>query len=542
MICTLANSLWVAGCASESARFRSATRRVAEEQHAILQRILDQNHDTEFGRQHDFSSIRSVADYQQRVPLRSYDQHKQWIDSAASGVPNVLTKEKIRLFEPTSGSSGATKLIPYTASLQQEFQKGIRAWIADLFLHMPALLGGQAYWSLSPVTEIVRQTSGGIPIGFEDDTSYVGGWQRHLVNAVMAVPAQVRLASDLDQFRYTSLLFLVRSRSLRLISVWNPSFLFLLLDRLPEWGVRIAHDLEHGIGCPADSRRARELRQALTARSPQDLYRTLWPKLRVISCWADSNAAVPAARLAKLFPHCRVQGKGLIATEAFVSFPLTNRDGAALAIRSHFLEFLPAGSDRPLLAHQLERGARYQVILTTGGGLYRYQLGDLIEVTGHLNGCPLVRFLGRQHYVSDWFGEKLSDAHVSNVLQEVFRSLSMSPSFAMLACDTSSQPGYVLYIDSLESEELLNRAAEMIDTRLRTNFHYDYARRLGQLHCVRPFRAPNGARIFLRAEMQKGRRLGDVKTPALDRRDGWSQIFGGSTPDKSRDSVSCTSP
>jgi hypothetical protein len=534
MICALANSLWLAGCASESARFRGATRRVAEEQHTILRRILDQNRDTEFGRQHDFSSIRSVADYQGRVPLRDYDQHQQWIDRAASGLPNVLTKQKIRLFEPTSGSSGAIKLIPYTASLQQEFQRGIRAWIADLFMHKPALLGGQAYWSVSPVIDTARQTSGGIPIGFEDESSYVGGWQSHLVNAVMAVPAQVRLTSDLDQFRYNSLLFLLRSRSLRLISIWSPSFLFLLLDRLAEWGDRFAQGL--------DARRARELRRALATRSAQDMYRTLWPNLSVISCWADSNASAPAVKLANLFPHCRIQGKGLIATEGFVSFPLTNHDGSALAIRSHFLEFLPIGSDRTMLAHQLEPGARYEVVLTTGGGLYRYQLGDLIEVAGHFNGCPLIRFLGRHQYVSDWFGEKLSDAHVSSVFQEVFRSMALSPSFAMLACDTYSLPSYVLYIDSPEHDELLGRAAEMIDAGLRANFHYDYARRLGQLQSIRSFRAPNGASIFLKTEMQNGRRLGDVKIPALDRRDGWSRIFDEFTPDRSPNSVSYTSP
>jgi hypothetical protein len=518
MICTLANSLWLAGCASESARFTRATRRVEEEQQAILHRILEDNRDTEFGRHHDFSSIRSLADYQQRVPLRDYDQQQHWIDRAAAGMPSVLTQEKIRLFEPTSGSSGATKLIPYTTALQREFQRGIRAWIADLFLHTPALLGGPAYWSVTPVTETGRQTSGGIPIGFEADTSYVGGWQRHLVNAVMAVPTQVRLTSDLDQFRYSTLLFLLRSRDLRLISIWNPSYLALLLDHLPEWGDRLAHDLA--------PRRANEVRRALQASSPQDLYQALWPDLRVISCWMDANAASPAAKLTELFPHCQIQGKGLIATEAFVSFPLSNQDGSAVAIRSHFLEFLPVGSDRPQLAHQLENGGRYTVVVTTGGGLYRYQLGDLIEVTGHLHGCPLIRFLGRQEYVADWFGEKLSDSHVSSVLEETFRSLALSPSFAMLACDTTPPPGYVLYIDSSANNDLLHRAADRIDASLRANFHYDYARRIGQLCSVRPRRAPNGASIFLTAEMQKGLRLGDIKAPALDRRNDWSQVFG----------------
>jgi hypothetical protein len=262
----------------------------------------------------------------------------------------------------------------------------------------------------------------------------------------------------------------------------------------------------------------------------------------VISCWADSNAAAPAARLAELFPHSHIQGKGLIATEAFVSFPLTNYDGCALAIRSHFFEFLPVGSDRPLFAHQLKRGDRYTVVVTTGGGLYRYQLGDLIEVTGFLNGCPLIRFLGRQEYISDWFGEKLNDSHVSSILQETFRSLALSPSFAMLACDTTPPPGYVLYIDSPASDEVLHRAVDRIDAGLRANFHYDYARRLGQICSVRPFRAPNGASIFLTAEMQNGRRLGDIKAPSLDRRDGWYRVFGEATQDKSPRSVSCTSP
>ena len=152
------------------------------------------------------------------------------------------------------------------------------------------------------------------------------------------------------------------------------------------------------------------------------------------------------------------------------------------------------------------------------------------------------RFLGRQEYVADWFGEKLSDSHVSSVFEETFRSLAMSPSFAMLACDTAPPPGYVLYIDSPAKEDLLFRAADMIDAGLRANFHYDYARRLGQLGCVRPFRVLNGASLFLRAEVQNGRRLGNVKIPALDRRNGWTKIFSDAKRDKSPGSVSCTSP
>ena len=217
-----------------------------------------------------------------------------------------------------------------------------------------------------------------------------------------------------------------------------------------------------------------------------------------------------------------------------MSFPLHNHEGSALAICSHFLEFLPvdsAGSSdpaRPQLAHQLEKGQRYVVVLTTGGGLYRYQLHDLIEVVGHTNQCPLIRFLGRQNYVCDWFGEKLDEAYVSEVLRKVFDAHRLSPVFAMLACDADDPaPGYVLYVDSASSDDLLHRVATNVESRLRENFHYNYARQLRQLAPLRVFRAENAAESFLRAKNQRGQRSGSIKLCALDAGTGWSHVFRG---------------
>jgi hypothetical protein len=520
MICTLANSLWLAGCLAESARFHRAARRVAAEQSAVLRRLLAANAETEFGRRHRFSSIRSVGEYRQRVPLRDYADYREWIGRIAAGSSNVLTSDRVRLFEPTSGSAGATKWIPYTASLQREFQRGIRAWIADLFLHHPSLLSGQAYWSVSPVTAQNRTTSGGIPIGFEDDTSYVGGWQRCLAQAVMAVPSHVRSISDMEAFRFATLKFLVRARNLKLISVWNPSFLSLLVERLPEWGDELGRDLDP------------EVRAALRASTPAERHARLWPKLSLISCWTDANAASPAARLAALFPQSRIQGKGLIATEGFVSFPLAGR--TVLALRSHFLEFLPVDSaGRPdvanlQLAQDLDCGQQYSVVITTGGGLYRYLLHDLVEVTGRFHDCPMIRFLGRLGHVSDWFGEKLNEAHVSSVMQASFGALGITPSFAMLACETDlPSPGYVLYIETTASNGILDCAATRIEAGLRDNFHYDYARKLGQLGPVRVFRTESAASAWLAAGVGNGQRAGDIKPLALDRRDGWAHRFCG---------------
>jgi hypothetical protein len=264
------------------------------------------------------------------------------------------------------------------------------------------------------------------------------------------------------------------------------------------------------------------------------MHQRLWPKLRLLSCWTNANASAPAKLLETFFPQARVQGKGLLATEAFVSFPLHGHPGAALAICSHFLEFLPAddsGScdpDNPRAAHELEIGQRYTVVLTTGGGLYRYQLHDVIEVMDHLHDCPMIRFLGRQSYFSDWYGEKLNEAHVSVILRKVLEELAISPEFAMVACDAERpEPGYVLYVESSASEEILHRAAANIEARLQENFHYNYARKLGQLAALRVFRAGGAAESFLAEKNRLGQRAGAVKQAALDSGGNWSQVFQG---------------
>ncbi len=521
MMATAANSAWLATSVPEHLRFRRALSRVREEQEQVLHGILRNNIESEFGCQHGFSKIRTVQDYRVRVPLRDYDEYRSSVDRIAGGHQHVLTHEPVRLFEPTSGSAGAAKWIPYTRSLQSEFQRGIHAWVADLFLHHPDLLRGPAYWSVSPAEAGGQRTPSGIPIGFADDSEYVGGIQRKLVQSVMAVPASVRKLRDMDQFWRTTLFHLVRCRDLRFISVWNPSFLTLLMERLPEHSDRLADDL------PA-------LKPALRAATAQERHRLLWPRLQMISCWTDSNSSAAARTLAALFPHVKIRGKGLIATEGFISLPWEQSDAAVLAVRSHFLEFLPVDSEdepdatRPLLAHELECGRQYSVVLTTGGGLYRYVLGDVVQVVGHARQCPLVQFIARRR-ISDWCGEKLHEAHVSRILESAFAGHNIVPAFAMLACDTNGRvPNYVLYVEAAASAHRLIEIAAGVESGLQENFHYRYARRLGQLGPVRVFEARNAGASYLAAGVARNQRVGDVKAATLDPRDGWTERFSGS--------------
>lgn len=152
MLSALANSLWYLSNLPDSLAFRLARRNVADTQASLLLRLLHRNADTDFGRRYDFASIRSVAAYQERVPLSTYDDYREAIEAIGAGQPRILTDEPVLLLEPTSGSAAATKHIPYTATLKAEFQRAIAPWIVNLCNHDPRLLWGQAYWSVTPVT------------------------------------------------------------------------------------------------------------------------------------------------------------------------------------------------------------------------------------------------------------------------------------------------------------------------------------------------------------------------------------------------------
>jgi hypothetical protein len=243
--------------------------------------------------------------------------------------------------------------------------------------------------------------------------------------------------------------------------------------------------------------------------------------------------------VARLFPQARIQGKGLLATEGCVSLPLLNIGGAVPALRSHFLEFLPLPTDttaradqgtaRPHLVHELEPGATYAVVLTTGGGLYRYQLHDSVQVVARHHGCPVLRFMGKLAHISDHFGEKLNAQHVQQALDTLLPQRIAPPPFVMLACEyLPDRAAYILFIETAASDEQLRSLGTALEERLCTSYHYAYCRKLGQLAALRVFRIQAHAAADYLAHCQaSGQRLGDIKPTVLHPGSGWLQVFRG---------------
>jgi hypothetical protein len=251
-----------------------------------------------------------------------------------------------------------------------------------------------------------------------------------------------------------------------LISVWSPTFLLELLDAAP---------------VPALE---------------------MWPRLQAVSMWMDGASAPYAARVAQRLPGVTFDAKGVLATESVIT--VRTRAGCVPALTSAFLEFI--GADGAChLAHQLRDGERYRVVLTTPGGLYRYDIGDEF-VCSRLAGPPTLRFIGRTGVVSDLVGEKLSDSFVASALAPISAGASLVPSAA-------PDPHYELWLDSTAPPEA--DLAHRIEARLRENPQYAYARELGQLRTLEIVHAPGFARFRAHELARSGGRLGDAKSCAL---------------------------
>jgi hypothetical protein len=535
-------------------------------QEDILLRITRENAGSEYGRKHDFSSIGSTSDFRSKVPVTNFDAYVPYIDSILEGKKNVLTSEEPLFLQPSSGSTAPSKLIPLTKSLKKEFLAAIRVWITDVLLNGRSTLCGKMYFLITPPLEPERHTGGKVKVGFED-IEYFSAVERLVLKQLLAVPQEVRRIKDMEDFKYVTALFLLKERDLGLISIWNPLMLSVFIKYIFDHRGSLTKDLKSGHirkskAIDAKTRailmrklgrnraRARELEDAFRARgtggreqdtAPDDACSRIWPRLALISCWADGNAAYYLEEIKRYFPNIRIQPKGLIATEAFVSFPLTGEEGGVLAVNSHFFEFIDlSGPDNAaegketVLAHQIRKGGNYCVVVTTGGGLYRYNLNDIIEVTGFRGGIPLIKFKGKNDQVSDLVGEKLNNFHVEKAMSKVFDARGMTPAFCMLAPDhdRNNRPFYTLYL-SMDGfpYDALPEIGDMMEKELTGNFHYSYARSAGQLLPVKIF-VIDGERgrpqdIYLERMISSGKRAGNVKAPSLDKNTGWSGLFPG---------------
>ena len=413
----------------------------------FVRRYIRPNENTEFGKLYHFKGIRSYEDYREAVPLQRYVDLEPWIRRAVAGEGGMLTAETPLGFEITSGTSNAAKLIPVTAGFQRELASALSLWMMEWERRYPGVFDGPAYWSISP-------RLGDSKFGFDDDGAYFPEEIRMALAQWLVVP---ELKANDTLFEKTAEALMATS-DLRAVSVWSPVFLL---------------KLDEALG---------------TKRS----WKALWPELRVVSCWADAQAGVWMQKVKdRLGDGIVFEPKGLLATEGVTSIPIAK--GNVIAVGVHFHEFVDVESGEVVC--RVAPNRRYEVILTTAAGLYRYQTGDIIEIDS--NDC--VRFVGRKGDNSDLAGEKLDAEQVIDAFK--------------LADDS----GFVRI--SRMRYDIWARCPDRILEYLRRNAHFRRALESGELEpCGKQVLPDDWQSVSTRylAETRGGRE-GDVKLPVLER-------------------------
>jgi hypothetical protein len=477
------------------AAFEAALSDPQHAQNELLMRIVRANADTEFGREHDFANIHSAGDYRSAVRIRSYAQFDNQIRRIASGEAGVLTSSLAVAFEETGGTASGSKLIPYTAESLASFREAVLPWLSDLAGRRPGICAGKTYVSISPVTRQQRVLPGGIPIGLGSDAAYLGDELMQAFLSILAVQPGVATLADINAWRLATLTELVECEELSFVSAWSPTFILNLIEAIPS----LASSLALKLSRPAQKRLTAFIQRSCKDTTP------LWPQLDTISCWSDGSSSVFAARLASLCPQALIEPKGLFATEAAITLPWGGREGCVPALTSTYVEFID-DDGRPHIAHELDAGAGYRVVITTPGGLYRYDMGDRVRCVGHDGKVARLKFEGRAGMTSDMVGEKLDEAFVT-------KALAGLPCAAALLPKTHPKPHYELWLDAVAVDQ--NSSSEAAETGLCQNPQYAYARKVGQLGALAPHAKPGFVSDLHDLRADAGSRLGDMKHSSL---------------------------
>lgn len=508
---TALNLAWALARRASVRRFRAALGHPEAVQARWLSAFLRANEGTAFGRAYGYAGITSVSQFRQQVPVASYEALAPWIERIENGEREVLTREPVLVLERTSGSVAGPKHIPYTEGLLADFSAATSPWLDDLAHTCPRLFTTRQYWSLSPTSREPEVTRAGLRIGLDDDTRYFDAPTRFAMKWLFVVDGAVGRLRDVDVWRTRTVEQLVAAADLGFISVWNPSFLTLLMQELMSRWPSYVYPLSPG---------RRAAIEARLDKAGTFVAEAVWPRLQLISCWTDAWAAQALPGLRRFFPTTPIQGKGLLATEGVVSFPLWGLPAPVAAVTSHFLEFESLDDGGVRGVHELREGAPYAPVLTTRGGLARYRLPDQVRCVGFHQRTPLLRFEGRLDRGSDLRGEKLNATFVEAAVRCAL--LEHPARFALVAPELGEPPRYVVYVEGASDP---NALAADLEQRLCEALHYRYARELGQLGPLSAQVVRGGEERLLKELVRRGQRLGEIKPGGFDPRPGWGDVF-----------------
>ncbi len=97
-----------------SSKVKKDSSLALEHQELIRNELLQKAANTKFGKDHQFASIQSYADFKTNIPVRDYEGLRTYIEAAVNGESDVCWPGRPLYWAKTSGTTSGVKYIPIT--------------------------------------------------------------------------------------------------------------------------------------------------------------------------------------------------------------------------------------------------------------------------------------------------------------------------------------------------------------------------------------------------------------------------------------------
>ncbi len=350
-------------------------------QEQVFWNLIQEAQYTEWGKIYDYSSIYSIREYQERVPISTYEDLFPYIERVMRGEQNVLWSSEIQWFAKSSGTTNArSKFIPVSKESLDDchFMGG-----KDVLTFVAAN---------KPDTRVFEGK--GLSIGGSLSSNQLNS--RTLAGDVSAV-----VMKNLPIWAQ-----IIRTPSLEvaLMDVWEDKIKLMA-------EITSQENVTSILGVPTWSLVLIEKVLEITGR---DNILEVWPDFEFFIHGAVSFAPYREMFKNQVFPSKSISYlETYNASEGFfgIQDDISRKDELMLMLDyGVFYEFIPMeelGKTHPktLVLGEVELDKNYAVVISTNAGLWRYMIGDTVRFTS--KNPYRIKISGRTKLFINAFGEEL---------------------------------------------------------------------------------------------------------------------------------------
>jgi hypothetical protein len=453
-------------------------------QEKVFQNLISDAASTLFGQDHDFISINNYNDFVKRVPIRDYEELKNYIDKVVAGEENILWKGKPLYFAKTSGTTSGAKYIPLTKESMpthvEAARNAILMYIAETG-KSKFVDGKMIFLQGSPILE----NKNGVQLG------RLSGIVAHYV------------PKYLQKNR-------MPSWETNCIEDWETKVDAIVKETLPENMTVIS-------GIPSWVQMYFEKIQHKTGQKVGDVFKNF-----SLFIFGGVNYEPYRAKFENLIGR-KVDSIELYpASEGFFAYQDKQTEkGMLLQLNSGiFYEFIKADeffetNPKRMSIQGVEIGVNYVMIISTNAGLWAYNIGDTVEFTS-ISPYRIIVTGRIKHFISA-FGEHVIGKEVEQALQDAILNSDVMISEFTVAPQINPKTGlpyHEWFIDFENMPKNLSELENKIDKSLQMQNSYYFDLIKGKvlqplkITCIKP----NGFNDYMKSIGKLG---GQNKIPRL---------------------------